>query len=484
MSASLHLAVDLGAESGRVALGRLEGEHLEVEILHRFKNTPALLGGHLHWDLMGLWREILEGLRKAPPGIASLGVDGWGVDFALLGPDGELVGLPHHYRDIRHVAAYEQVLKRLPREEIFGETGVQFMPINTLYQLVALREGNPRLLEAAEHFVMLPDLFHHWLSGEIAVEWTNASTTQLADPRTRTWSQGLMERLELPARLFSHPVPPGTVLGSLRDEVARELGWQTTVVAPCTHDTASAVAAIPAEGDGWAYISSGTWSLVGVELPGPVLSPQALAMNLTNEGGLDGTTRLLKNVMGLWLLQECRHAWGDSHSYAELTAMAEGIQPFRSLINPDDPRFLLTNEIAGPMPARIQAYCRESGQTIPAGEAEITRTIYDSLALQYRRVVEGLERITGCSITRLHVVGGGSQNRMLCQLTADVTGREVIAGPVEATTLGNLLVTARAVGALGGDLRRVVRHSFPTEAYLPRDLPSRSEAYDRLRALP
>jgi rhamnulokinase len=484
MPASLHLAIDLGAESGRVALGRLEGGRLEVEILHRFKNTPVLLGTHLHWDLPGLWRQILEGLKKAPPGVASLGVDGWGVDFALLGPDGGLVGLPHHYRDARHVAAYEQVLGRIPREEIFERTGIQFMPINTLYQLAALREGNPRLLEAAERLVMLPDLFHYWLCGKIAVEWTNASTTQLADPRTRTWSQELLERLGLPEGLFSPPVPPGTVLGPLRAEVTREAGQRPTVVAPCTHDTASAVAAIPAEGEGWAYISSGTWSLVGVELPEPVLSPQALAMNLTNEGGLDGSTRLLKNVMGLWLLQECRHAWGERPDYAELTAMAEGAEPFRSLVNPDDPRFLLTNEVAGPMPQRIQAYCRESGQPVPAGEAEIARTIYDSLALQYRRVVEGLERVTGRSITRLHVVGGGSQNRLLCQLTADVSGREVIAGPVEATTLGNLLVTARAVGALEGELRGVVRRSFPTETYLPRDVPAGSEAYDRLQALP
>lgn len=481
---SLHLAVDLGAESGRVALGRLEGGKLEVEILHRFKNTPALLGGYLHWDLPRLWLEILEGLKKAPPGVLSLGVDGWGVDYALLGPDGDLLGLPRHYRDPHHLAAFQKVLEEIPREDIFAQTGIQFMPINTLYQLIALRDGNRALLEAAQTFLMLPDLFHHWLCGATAVEWTNVSTTQLADPRTRTWSEALLQRLELPRHLFPAPTPPGTRLGPLRDEVAREVGQGMTVVAPCTHDTASAVAAVPAQGEGWAYISSGTWSLVGLELPQPVLSPEALAMNLTNEGGLDGTTRLLKNVMGLWLLQECRQAWGERYSYADLTAMAEGVEPFRSLLNPDDPRFLLTHEVAGPMPRRIQAYCQETGQPLPQTEAEIARTIYDSLALQYRRVVEGLEQLSGRLITRLHVVGGGSQNRLLGQLTADACAREVRAGPAEATLIGNLLVTARAVGALPGSVREVVRASFTPKTYRPRTLPGLEAAYQQLLRLP
>jgi len=483
-SPSLHLAVDLGAESGRVALGRLEGGRLEVEILHRFNNTPALLGGYLHWDLPRLWLEILEGLSKAPPGVQSLGVDGWGVDYALLGPDGDLLGLPRHYRDPHHLAAFQRVLEDLPREEVFAQTGVQFLPINTLYQLVALREGNPGLLEAAQTFLMLPDLFHHWLCGAIAVEWTNASTTQLAQPHTRTWSEALLQRLGLPQRLFLPPVPPGTVLGPLRGEVARAVGQEILVVAPCTHDTASAVAAVPAEGDSWAYISSGTWSLVGLEQAQPVLSPQALAMNLTNEAGLDGTIRLLKNVMGLWLLQECRRSWGGRYSYAELTEMAEGAEPFRSLINPDDPRFLLSHEVAGPMPKRIQTYCQETGQPLPQSEAQIARTIYDSLALQYRRVVEGLEQLTGRPITRLHVVGGGAQIRLLCQLTADASGREVWAGPVEATLIGNLLVTSRAVGALPGSVREAVRASFTPETHQPRPLPGLEAAYQRLLGLP
>jgi len=481
---SLHLAVDLGAESGRVALGRLEEGFLQIEVLQRFPNVPAMLAGHLYWDLPRLWLEILEGLKKAPRGVSSLGVDGWGVDYALLGPDGNLVALPTHYRDMRNQAAYERVQQRLGRDLIFSQTGIQFMPINTLYQLEALQHANPKLLQAATTFLMLPDLFHFWLSGKKAVEWSNASTTQFANPLTRDWSGAIVKELGWPAQLFRKPISPGTLLGALREDVAKEIGQSITVVAPCTHDTGSAVAAIPAEGENWAYISSGTWSLVGVETRHPVLSQEALKMNLTNEGGLDGTTRLLKNVMGLWLLQQCRHAWGDRFSYNELAAMARSSVPFRSLVNPDDARFLLPNETGGFMPERIRAYCQQTRQPLPESEADVVRSVYDSLALKYRQVIEGLERLTARNIERIHIVGGGSQNQILCQLTADVTGREVVAGPVEATTIGNLLVTARAVGALQGDIRAVVQNSFSTQSYTPGELPGISEAYQRMQGLP
>lgn len=481
---SLHLAVDLGAESGRVALGRLEAGRLEVEILHRFANIPVNLNGHLHWDLPTIWLEILEGLKKAPNGVSSLGVDGWGVDYALLGPDDDLVVLPTHYRDSRNLAAYQRVLSKFGRDLIFEESGIQFMPINTLYQIEAQAYTNPKILETSKTFLMLPDLFHFWLSGKKAVEWTNASTTQFANPLTKNWSEKIVEKMGWPRGLFGLPIAPGTVLGPMREEVAREVGQQTTVVAPCTHDTASAVAAVPAEGQNWAYISSGTWSLVGLELPAPVISSETLRLNLTNEGGLDGTTRLLKNVMGLWLLQECRRAWSSQYDYASLSTMAENAQAFRSLINPDDSSFLLPNESAGPMPVRIRDYCQKTRQPLPETEAETARTIYDSLALKYRAVIEMLEKVSRTSVDRVHVVGGGSQNKLLCQLTADISGREVIAGPVEATIIGNLLVTARAVGRLHSDSRSVVRASFATQRFTPRDVPLSEEAYARFKALP
>jgi rhamnulokinase len=462
----------------------LDSDRLEVEVLHRFPNTPVQMAGHLHWDVPRLWLEIVEGLKKAPKGIESLGVDGWGVDYVLLGPDDDLLALPSHYRHPRNLAAYDRVLARLSKELIFSETGVQFMPINTLYQLEAQRHANPKLLEGAAAFLMLPDYIHFLLSGQKAVEWTNASTSQIANPYSRTWSEQLLDGLGVPKPIFSKPVEPGTLLGSLRPEVEREIGQGIKVVAPATHDTASAVAAVPAQGQDWAYISSGTWSLVGVELPQPITDAATLAMNLTNEGGLDGTTRLLKNVMGLWLLQECRHAWDNRYSYGELAAMAEPLQPFRSIVNPDFADFLLTNDVAGPMPERIRSYCRETGQPLPETEAQIARCVYDSLALKYRQVLDGLERITGQQIRRVHIVGGGSQNKLLCQLSADVTGREVLAGPVEGTTIGNLLVTARTVGQLQGDLRSVVRNSFPHERFVPREVKGLEEAYQRLQGLP
>jgi rhamnulokinase len=481
MSASLHLAVDLGAESGRVALGRLEGESLEVQLLHRFENTPVQLGDHLYWDLPRLWWEVLNGVSLAPAELATISVDGWGVDFALL-EDDELLGLPLHYRDPRHGVAYRDVLARLSRERIFSATGIQFMPINTLYQLWGLRQAQPRLFRAAERFLMLPDLFHFWLSGVARVEWTNASTTQLADPRTRTWAWQLLDELGFPSSLFEEPLPPGSLLGPVHSRWQKRIQGRPLVVAPCTHDTASAVAAVPAEGEGWAYLVSGTWSLVGVERSEPEISPRALALNFTNEGGLGGTTRLLKNVMGLWILQECRRAWGVA-DYAQLVEAAWAAPPFRALFNPDDPEFLLSNELSRPMPERIAAYCQATHQAPPEAPGAMVRSILESLALAYRKVLEELAELVG-PLRRIHVVGGGSQNALACRLLAEVSGLEVWAGPVEATLIGNLLVSAQATGHLGAPLRQVVRASFPPQRYLPEGLPGVEEAYARFRELP
>ena len=479
MSVSLHLAVDLGASSGRVALGRLEGGKIHLEILHRFDNGPVVLGGHVHWDVPRLWQEILVGLRKAPKGVATLGVDGWGVDFALLGPDGALVGLPRHYRDPRHLEAFHNLLERVPKEVIYTETGIQVMPINTLYQLFALKEANPRLLEAAERFLMLPDLFHYWLSGSVILEWTNATTTQLVNPLTRTWSPKLLALLDLPKDLFAPPQPPGTPLAPLREELAQELGQAPIVVAPATHDTASAVAAVPAEeGEGWAYLIAGTWTLLGVEVFSPVLSEEAFRYNLTNEGGLDGTFRLLKNVMGLWLLQECRKAWNEK-DFSVLARAAEEAPPFRFTLDPDAEPFLLPNEVAGPMPERITLYLEQRGQGCPNTRGEVVRTVYEALGFRYRWVLEALERVTGRPINKIYVVGGGSRDAFFCQTVADLTQRPVVAGPAEATLLGNLLVGARAVGALQAPIREVVGASIQTIRYLPRDLPGADAAYAR-----
>jgi len=481
MSASLHLAVDLGASGGRVALGALEGGRIRLEVLHRFENGPVLLGGHLHWDVPRLWQEVLGGLRKAPRGIQTVGVDGWGVDFALLGPDGALVGLPRHYRDPRHVEAFHRFLEGHPGRQIYRRTGIQLMPINTLFQLVALKEANPRLLDAAQRFLMLPDLFHYWLSGVAANEWTNASTTQLADPWRRAWAEDLLDILGLPHHLFAEPVPPGTVLGELRPGLSRELGQEPVVVAPATHDTASAVAAVPASGGGWAYLIAGTWCLLGVERREPLVDERTFAYNLTNEGGVDGTVRLLKNVMGLWILQECRRVWGAE--FAEIAARAQEEAPFRFTIDPDREEFLPPNEVAGPMPERLRGYLERTGQGFPERPGQVARAVYEGLGFRYRQVLEALEEVTGEELRRVHVVGGGSQDPFFCQTVADLTERTVIAGPAEATLLGNLLVGARAVGAVEGSVREIVRASVELKAYEPRELRGLEEAYARFLEL-
>lgn len=481
MSVSLHLAVDLGASGGRVALGRLEGDRISLEILHRFENGPVLLGDHLHWDIPRLWQEVWLGLQKAPRGVKTVSVDGWGVDFALLGPDGTLVGLPRHYRDPRHVAAFHRVLRDHGGWALYRRTGIQLMPINTLYQLVALKEGNPRLLEAAQRFLMLPDLFHYWLSGIAANEWTNASTTQLAEPWQRTWAKDLLEALGLPPHLFAEPVLPGTVLGDLREALARELGQSFAVVASASHDTASAVAAVPAEGKGWAYLIAGTWTLLGVERNAPLVDARAFAYNLTNEGGIDGTIRLLKNVMGLWLLQECRRVW--STDFSEIASWAREEPPFRFVLDPDREEFLPPNEVAGPMPERIRRYLEATGQGAPERPGQVARTVYEGLGFRYRQVLEALEEVVGDRLNRIHVVGGGSQDAFFCQTVADLTERTVIAGPTEATLLGNLLVGARAVGAVKEPIREVVRASVKLQTYVPRELEGLEEAYARFLEL-
>jgi rhamnulokinase len=483
------VAVDLGAESGRAVLGRFDGERMALEEVHRFPNTPLRLPDGLHWDVLRIVGEVKDGLVKAARNagrIESLGVDSWGVDFALLDRDGCLISNPYHYRDPRTEGMEKKAFDRMPREEIYGVTGIQFLPINTLYQLLAM-EGSP-LLGPAQTLLLIPDLIGFWLTGEKACEFTIASTTQLCDARSGGWARDLIEKMGFPGHIFAEIIQPGTQLGPLLDDVAEETGVKEgfPVTAVASHDTASAVVAVPAESENFAYISSGTWSLVGVELPEPAIAPEGMEANFTNEGGFGGTTRFLKNVMGLWILQECRRTWareGRDYSYEELTHFAEAVPGAGSLIDPDHPTFLFPGE----MPARIRRFCRETGQSPPEEPGEVVRCVLESLALKYRWVLERSEEITGRRAKVIHVVGGGVQNTLLCQLTADATRRQVRAGPVEATALGNLMVQAYSRGYLGSleEIRAAVRgSSIEVRDYQPAGSGDEWEdAFERLRRI-
>ena len=451
------LAIDLGASSGRVMVGRWAGalaaRRFELEELHRFRNAPIEQAGHLYWDVPQLWREIKTGMaryaaREDAP-LAGIGIDTWAVDFGLLDGAGRLLGNPYHYRDTRTVGVAARVDRLVPPERLYDVTGIQRLPFNTLYQLVGMQEGNGPQLQGAETLLMIPDLFHYWLTGRKVAEYTNATTTAFLAARERRWSTELLQQLDLPTHVLPPVVAPGTVLGELLPDVRDEVGLPegVPVIATATHDTASAVAAIPGLDSGSAYISSGTWSLVGVETTEPILSEQARRLNFTNEGGVAGTIRFLKNVGGLWLLQECQRQWqheGQIYSWPELVALAEGAPALRSLVDPDAAEFLNP----GDMPAAIRAYCRQTSQPEPGSAGALVRCCLESLALKYRWVVSALERLTGRKLDTIRVVGGGSQNALLCQLTADACGRRVVAGPVEATALGNILVQAVALGQL------------------------------------
>jgi rhamnulokinase len=463
-----YLAVDLGAESGRVVLGRFDGGQVSLEEVHRFPNMPVRLPDGLHWDVLRIISEIKGGLAKAGRGekIEGVGVDSWGVDFGLLDREGSLVSNPYHHRDTRTEGMMEEAFRLVAKEEIYNTTGIQFLPINTLYQILAMR-GSP-LLEAAETMLLIPDLINYWLTGEKACEYTNATTTQLLDLEESGWSRDIFEGMDLPSRILTPVVPPATELGPLLPEVAEEVGGGPPAIAVASHDTASAVVAVPAEGEDFAYISSGTWSLVGIETPGPVITREAMEANFTNEGGFGGRTRLLKNVMGLWILQECRRQWareGHEYSYEELARLAEDAPSAGPLVDPDHPAFLAPGDMAW----RIRSFCEETGQRPPEEPAAVARCVFESLALKYRHAIEQAQSLTGGAIGKVNVVGGGSQNALLCQLTADASRLPVVAGPVEATATGNVMVQAFAQGRVGSleEIRDVVRDSFEASAYEP-----------------
>lgn len=467
------VAVDLGAESGRVVRGSLRDGRVTVEQVHRFVNRPVALPDGLHWDVLALFADVSAGIAAAGERVRGVGIDAWGNDFGLLDRAGSLIGNPWHYRDRRTRSSLEVIAARIDAGEIYRVTGTAPLPINTASQLVAMEDSAQ--LEAAGRLLFLPDLFGYWLTGRPVTEQTIASTSQLLDVGTRTWATGVIDKLGIPRRLFDDEVvPPGTAVGRLRDHP------EITLWTVAGHDTASAVAAVPAGTASFGYLSLGTWSLVGLELEAPVLTDDARRAGFSNEAGVDGTIRFLRNGTGLWLLQRCRAAW-QSPSYGDLVAAAEQAPGFQGLVDPDDPAFVSPRD----MPAQLVAACRRGGQPVPGDRAAVVRCLLDSLACKHRWTLERAEQLAGRRAEVLHIVGGGAANELLCRLTADVTGRPVLAGPVEATAVGNLLVQARAAGELGslGEIREVVARSFVPRRYEPHTSDRTEAAYQRFLTL-
>ena len=482
-----YLACDLGAESGRLMLGTLAGGHLTLELLHRFPNAPVRRDGSLCWDIPGLFVELKRGLRLAAGrqfSYASISADSWGVDYVLFDAAANLMEPAFHYRDARTARSVASVKSALPSEIVFAETGIQSLAVNTIFQLAA---ETPQRLARATRMLMIADAFNFWLSGTAVVEESNASTTQLYNPLSRSWSKPLLEALHLPAKLFPPVVPSGTRLGALKKDIAQESGLpEIEVIASCSHDTGAAVAAIPAAAGHWAYLSSGTWSLMGVEEPLPLMNESCRELNFTNEIGYGRSVRLLKNIVGLWVVQECRRAWsatGKEYDYATLTRLAAAAPAFVSLIHPADPRFLAPDN----MPEKISAFCHETAQPVPETPGAVIRCVLESMALLYRRTLQQIEQLLNRRLERLHIVGGGSQNHLLNQFTANALEIPVLAGPVEATALGNVLVQALTLGEFQSieQARQCVRASFPLTTINPQPSELRvwREAYGRFAAL-
>ena len=481
-----YLALDLGAESGRAIAGTFDGERLALREAHRFPNTPVRRSGSVHWDLPALFDEVKRGIAAAAKSckgdLVSVGVDTWGIDYGLLDGQGALMGLPHQYRDPRTAGIHGSVVERLGKDFLYEQTGIQLMEMNTLYQLLA--EPSERLAQASR-LLFIPDLINYWLTGVASTERTFASTSQLYDVRKRDWAYPLLNAVGLPRHVLGDIRDAGESLGPLLPRVEEETGASGVDVAlPGTHDTASAVAAVPASEGTWAFLSSGTWSLLGIETSEPVMNDRAREFELGNEVGVLGTIRPLKNISGLWLMQQCRATWeaqGSPHSYAELTRMAEVSAPFVALIDPDDPGFVA----AGDMPSRIAGFCERTGQAPPSTHGEVTRTILESLALRYRIALEALEGIIEERIETLHVVGGGGRNLLLNQFTANAVGRPVVVGPVEATAAGNILMQMAAAGEIASlaEGREIIRRSFQPTAYSPQDAHGWEGAYERFKGI-
>lgn len=482
------LAFDLGASSGRAILGTLEQGNLTLTEVHRFENQMQYINGHFFWNIFSLFNELKTGLKKCvqehhiQPD--SIGVDTWGVDFVHLNKEGMIISLPFAYRDARTDTAMEDLFRKISREEIYLQTGIQFMQFNSLYQLFSMVKDQSSLLQITDKILFMPDALNYLFSGEAKTEYTIASTSQMVVPGKKEWQKELIEKTGIPFSILTEIVAPGTQIGMIKKEVARETGSEPVpVIAVAGHDTASAIVSIPATDKNYVYISSGTWSLMGIESNKPFVSPKTLEMNYTNEGGVEGTTRFLKNIMGMWLIQECRRAWQDEKKYTwdEMVQLAKTSKPFKFLINPDDSVFLNP----GNMPDAIITYCKRTGQGTPGNHAEIIRCVYDSLALKYRYTLEQIRTVSSQPVEKIHMIGGGANNRFLNQLTADATNLRVIAGPTEATATGNILMQAKAMGVLQSlkEMREVVRNSFEVEEFDPNADLNWSKAYEKYLAL-
>ena len=481
------LAFDFGASSGRAIIGHFDGEKITLEEVHRFSNDPVRVNGTLYWDVLRLFHEIQQGLTSAKNagGFDSVGIDTWGVDFGLLDEKGRLLENPVHYRDQRTQGMIEEAFRTMDRKTLYGHTGIQFMELNTLFQLLAIQKYHPDLLERAQTMLFMPDLLSYMLTGVKTTEYSIATTSQMIDLKTRDWCADILDKFRLPRRLFQTIVPSGTVIGKLSDEVCAECGVPgADVIAVCGHDTQSALTAVPSGEKDFAFLSSGTWSLFGTELEQPIVNETTEELNFTNEGGYDSAIGFLKNITGLWLIQESRRHWkraGEDYSYADLEKLALAAEPFRCFIDPDEPSFGLPGDI----PGRVRDYCARTGQYVPQTVGEVMRCIYESLAMKYRQTFAKLRESTGKDYPVLHVIGGGTKDTLLCRMTANACDRTVKAGPIEATVLGNLAVQLMAKGAIRdiAEARRIVAASEPVTTYTPAETDVWDEAYARYAAV-
>lgn len=482
------LAFDLGASSGRAILGKLENNKLSLTEVHRFNNRMIRIHGSYFWNIYNLFEELKTGLKKCIQNHRiqpdSIGIDTWGVDYSLVDASGQLIGLPYAYRDHRTDHAMKEFFELLDSNQTYQLTGIQFMQFNTLFQLYSSSKEKHSRLKIAKSLLFTPDTLNYLFTGVKKNEYTIASTSQLLKPGKAECEEKLLSMAGVSRDLLEEIVQPGTRMGIVLPEIQEEIGSsEISCISVASHDTASAIVAVPAEGENWAYLSSGTWSVLGVELKKPLVNEEARIMNFTNEGGVDGSTRFLKNIMGMWLIQECKRIWDTDETleWESIVKLSNETEPFKCLIDPDDARFLNP----GNMPVTIQEYCKETNQTVPESKGEIARCIYDSLVLKYKYTVEQIEQVTGGKIDKLHIIGGGSKNEMVNQQTADALGILVYAGPTEATAIGNLLIQARALGAVASlqEIRKIVRHSFFPKEYIPNRGLDWENAYSRFKKL-
>ncbi len=476
------LAFDFGASSGRAIIGCFDGDKITLEEVHRFSNDPVSVGGTVYWDVLRLFYEIKQGIIKAKiaGGFDSIGIDTWGVDFGLIDSEGKLMENPVHYRDARTVGLVDEAFKTMPKEKLYGITGIQFMELNTLFQLISLKKYRPWMLERADKMLFMPDLFGYMLTGKMCAEYSIASTSQLIDLDKRTWSKEILDAFGIKESVFAPLVQPGTVLGELSKEVCEECGVDPVpVISVCGHDTQSAITSVPCEDGDFAFLSSGTWSLFGTELDKPIVNETSMNINITNEGGFDGSTGFLKNIIGLWLIQESRRQWkreGKEYSYADLEKLALAAEPFKCFIDPDAPEFVPHGNI----PERVREFCRKTGQYVPETVGEIMRCIYESLAMKYRLTFEKLRECTERDYPVIHVIGGGTKDGLLCQMTANSCDRTVKAGPIEATVMGNVAVQLMSDGSVKniGQARKIVADSSELKTFEPKDMDKWAGAYE------